>query len=124
VGLAVVLLAALGGPQWFVIVLFVVWGVAFGGLPSLLHGRVLGAASPRIRDLASASLTTAFNLAIGGGALVGGFLLDAFGVGMLPWADAALVVVALAFVIGYDLRNTRMKKAHDDTASQITSAVR
>jgi predicted MFS family arabinose efflux permease len=105
VGLAVALLAGFAGPHWFVIALFFVWGAAFGGLPSLLHGRVLGVASPRIRDVASAALTTSFNLAIGGGALLGGILLDAFGIANVPWAYVALVIAALAFVIISDLRH-------------------
>jgi predicted MFS family arabinose efflux permease len=105
VGVAVALLAGFAGPQWFVIALFFVWGAAFGGLPSLLHGRVLGVASPRIRDVASAALTTSFNIAIGGGALLGGILLDAFGIANVPWAYVALVIAALAFVIVSDLRH-------------------
>jgi predicted MFS family arabinose efflux permease len=107
VGIAIALLAAFAGPHWLVIALFFVWGAAFGGLPSMLHGRVLGAASPRIRDVASAALTTSFNIAIGGGALLGGVLLDAFGLTVLPWAYVALVVVALAFATITDLRGPR-----------------
>jgi predicted MFS family arabinose efflux permease len=104
---------ALGGPDWLVIAMLVVWGIAFGGLPSLLHGRVLGVASSRIRDLASATLTTSFNLAIGGGALVGGILLDAFGVAVLPWANAALVVAALSFAVVTDLRHPHRHSIQD-----------
>ena len=107
VGVAVALLAGFAGPHWFVIGLFFVWGAAFGGLPSLLHGRVLGVASARIRDVASAALTTSFNIAIGGGALLGGILLDAFGIANVPWAYVALVIAALAFVIISDLRHPR-----------------
>ena len=60
---------------------------------------MLHAASLRMRDTASAWLTIAFNLAIGLGALVGGFLLDGFGIAVLPWAEVALIAVALAFVL-------------------------
>ena len=113
VGAAMVLLAVFSGTQWFVIVLFALWGIAIGGLPSLLHGRVLGAASPRIRDTASASLTVAFNLAIGGGALLGGILLDAFGVAVLPWTYALLVAIALVVAIVADLRHPHRHVIHE-----------
>lgn len=115
VGVTMVLLTLFSGTQWFVIVLFALWGVAFGGLPSLLHGRVLGAASPRIRDLASASLTTSFNIAIGGGALLGGVLLDAFGVEVLPLAFAALVVIAIAVGTIDDIRHPHRHVRADTT---------
>jgi MFS transporter, DHA1 family, inner membrane transport protein len=118
VGVAMVLLAVFSGTQWFTVVLFAMWGIAIGGLPSLLHGRVLGSASPRIRDLASAALTVSFNLAIGGGALLGGILLDAFGVEVLPWAYATLVVVALIVGLVEDLRNPHRHRI------QETSSVR
>ena len=82
----------------------VAWSIFFGGLPALMHARVLHAASERIRDLAAASLTTAFNLAIGAGALLGGFLLDGFGLAVLPWVAAALYGAALVFIIATDRR--------------------
>ena len=116
IGVAMVLLYLFSGTQWFVIVLFAMWGVAIGGLPSLLHGRVLGVASPRIRDLASASLTVSFNIAIGGGALIGGILLDSFGVQVLPIAYAALVVVALIVGTIDDLRHRRRHRIADTSS--------
>jgi len=115
VGVAMVLLYLFSGTEWFVIVLFALWGVAFGGLPSMLHAKVLGAASPRIRDIASASLTTSFNIAIGGGALLGGLLLDAFGVEVLPLAFTALIVVALIVSTADDLRRPQRRAVVDTT---------
>jgi predicted MFS family arabinose efflux permease len=82
----------------------VAWSICFGGLPSLFQTRMLHAASLRMRDTASAWLTIAFNLAIGLGALVGGFLLDGLGIAVLPYAQIAFVVVALAFILITDGR--------------------
>jgi predicted MFS family arabinose efflux permease len=82
----------------------IAWSIFFGGLPSLMHARVLHSASERIRDLAAASLTTAFNIAIGAGALLGGLLLDGLGLAALPWAAAALYGVALVFIVVTDRR--------------------
>lgn len=116
IGVAMVLLYLFSDTQIAVIALIGIWGIAFGGLPSLLHGRVLGVASPRIRDLASASLTVSFNLAIGGGALLGGILLDAFGVAVLPLAYAAFVVVALIVGTVDDLNHRRRHKIQDTSS--------
>lgn len=79
-----------------VIAAIAVWGVVFGGLPSLLQTRMMHAASARVRDLAAAFFTTSFNLAIGGGALLGGVLLDRFGLGLLPFVDLGFIVAAVA----------------------------
>lgn len=116
VGVSMLLLFAFSDSPIAVIALLAIWGAAFGGLPALLHGRVLGVASPRIRDLASASLTVSFNLAIGSGALIGGVLLDAFGVEVLPLAYAALVVVALLVGTVDDLALRRRHRIQDTSA--------
>ena len=116
VGVAMVCLYLFSESPVAVIALLAIYGMAFGGLPSLLHGRVLGVASPRIRDLASASLTVSFNLAIGGGALLGGILLDAFGVEVLPLAYAAFIVVALLVGTVDDLGQRRRHRIQDTSA--------
>ena len=65
----------------------------------MLQARMLRTASKRMRDLASAYLTTSFNAAIGGGALIGGLLLATAGVGVLPFVNIAVLLVAMAFSI-------------------------
>jgi DHA1 family inner membrane transport protein len=77
----------------------VLWGLAFGLVPPLLQTRLLQTASTRIRDAASAFYTTAFNLGIGGGALIGALLLDWRGLAALPVATIALVCVGLVLVL-------------------------
>jgi len=81
---------------------FVLWGMAFGMLPPLLQTRMLHAASPRIRDTASAFYTTAFNAGIGGGALLGAVLLDTVGLELVPIVYVGLLLVALVLVIVTD----------------------
>jgi predicted MFS family arabinose efflux permease len=77
----------------------VLWGLAFGLVPPLLQTRLLHTASTRIRDTASAFYTTAFNIGIGGGALIGALLLDWRGLAALPLATIALVLVGLLVVL-------------------------
>jgi len=83
------------------------WGIFFGGLPSLIQARMLHSASLRLRDTASAWLTISFNLAIAGGALLGGVVLDGLGVAALPWGLVAGVAIALAFVLSTDRARVR-----------------
>lgn len=77
---------------------FAVWGVAFGAIPPLLQTRLLQAAPAGHRDAASALYTTAFNVGIGGGALIGSVLFGALGVVALPWLYAGVLVVAATVV--------------------------
>ena len=99
---SILLLGAFGTSAVPIVIGMVIWSVFFGGVPALMHSRVLHSASERIRDLAAAWLTTAFNLAIGGGALLGGLLLDNLGIGVLPWFGAAIIAVGLVFVLATD----------------------
>ncbi len=95
------------GVPWIVFPAIVLWSIGFGALPSLLQARLLRAASRRIRDIAAAYLTTSFNVGIGVGALVGAVLLDNFGIGVLPFVDVALTVVAVVVFLVGDARLRR-----------------
>ncbi|CAN5203568.1 MFS transporter [soil metagenome] len=97
--LGVTALALLSHLQWAVLIAVGVWGASFGALPSLLQARMMHTASVRVRDVAAAYFTTSFNLSIGLGALLGGLLLDRWGVGALPWVDVAITVAGLALVV-------------------------
>ncbi len=95
-----ILLVAVGGRGLILaVVVLSLWSVAFGGLPSLFHTRALHASSGRIRDLAGAAITTAFNAAIGGGALIGGIVFDNLGVAAVPYVAALIVAVGLVWVL-------------------------
>ncbi|MBN9140854.1 MAG: MFS transporter [Micrococcales bacterium] len=102
VALSMLGLAAFGTSAVPIVIGMVLWSIFFGGVPALMHSRVLHSASERIRDLAAAWLTTAFNVAIGGGALLGGVLLDRFGIQVLPWVAAVVIAVSLVFVLASD----------------------
>jgi MFS transporter, DHA1 family, inner membrane transport protein len=82
----------------------VAWGICFGGIPSLVQARMLQSASLRLRDTASAWLTISFNIAIAGGALIGGVVLDGLGVVALPWGLIVGISLALLFVLLTDRR--------------------
>lgn len=90
---------------------FVLWGMAFGMLPPLMQTRMLHAASPGIRDTASAFYTTAFNAGIGGGALLGAVLIDHVGLELVPIVYVGLLAVALVLVIVTDRLAHRRARA-------------
>jgi DHA1 family inner membrane transport protein len=103
--LVVALLALLSpGIPPAVFVLAFLWSAAFGGLPSLMQTRMMHSVSLRVRDTAAAWTTISFNVSIGVGAFLGGVLLDGFGIQVLPWAEVALVLGAVAFVVATDRR--------------------
>ena len=105
VALATVSMGALSGvseSQLGVTVLVMVWAAAFGGIPALLQLRLLRAASVRLRDFASSVLVTAFNLGIGGGALVGALLYDELGVVALAVVGAAGFSIAIVTAVAAD----------------------
>jgi predicted MFS family arabinose efflux permease len=91
-----------------VVVGLMIWGIAFGGIPSLLQSRMMHSVSARLRDIASAWVTISFNVAIGSGALLGGLLLDGLGIRALPWASAVLVTAAIVFILATDRRRTSL----------------
>ncbi|UOQ87818.1 MFS transporter [Agromyces endophyticus] len=70
---------------------FLLWGTAFGALPTMLNTRLLHSASAKIRDAAASFYTTAFNTGIGGGALLGAALYGVLGLPALPWVFVALL---------------------------------
>ncbi|SDS23431.1 MFS transporter [Microterricola viridarii] len=97
VGVGVAALALLSETPALAIAAFLFWGVAFGALPPMLNTRLLHTASARIRDAAAAFYTTAFNLGIGGGALLGAALYATLGLQALPWVFVG--ILALSFVL-------------------------
>lgn len=104
IALSILLLAIFGTDAIFVTIGLAIWSASFGGFPALMHARNLRAASPNIRDYAAAWLTIAFNAAIGGGALLGGLILDGLGIAAIPWFAAAIVAAGLVLVLVVDFR--------------------
>ena len=93
----------------------IIWGAAFTALPVCLQTAVLRVA-PRSADTASALFVVAFQIGIGGGALVGSVLVDAgFLAGLcLTWAALAaaglLVVLAAGRAFPPGTRPERLRR--------------
>jgi len=103
VAVVVGLLGFLGGTSPVAAVAGVVaWSIAVGGVGPLLQSRMMHGTSQRLRDIGSAWVTISFNVAIGGGALLGGVLLDAWGIATLPFATSVLLITGLIFMLASD----------------------
>jgi len=79
--------------------LVALWGIGTSGAVVALQTRVL-AAQPERPDVASALNSSAFNLGIGGGALVGGLAIRLAGLDVLPAVAAALIAPAILLQAG------------------------
>lgn len=70
------------------------WGLTFGGAPTLLQTALADNAGDHA-DVAQSVLVTVFNLAVAGGGVIGGLIVDKLGPVPLPWALVALIVLSL-----------------------------
>ncbi|CAB3844706.1 MFS transporter [Achromobacter ruhlandii] len=70
------------------------WGLSFGGAPTLLQTALADTAGEH-SDVAQSMLVTIFNLGIASGGVLGGALLDTAGAGSFAWTVTALAVIAL-----------------------------
>ncbi|MFI1996208.1 MFS transporter [Actinoplanes sp. NPDC020271] len=73
-------------------------GLAFGTMPVFLQAAALRVA-PEAPDAASGLTTSAFNVGIGGGALLGATVLDHAGISAVPAVGAGLAVCGLVIVL-------------------------
>ncbi|MGW6536925.1 MFS transporter [Streptomyces sp. NPDC055051] len=98
VALAAALLGVLADHPPFVHLAAVVWGLGWGGVPTLLQ-TAGGEAGGDRADGAQAMLVTLWNVAMAAGGVAGGVLLDTVGSGAFPWTLLALLVPVLAVVL-------------------------
>ncbi len=96
--LAAVLLGLFGTSPAAIYASVAIWGLAFGGSATLFQTASAKTAGPAA-DVAQSMIVTVWNLAIAGGGLIGGLLLESAGVGAFPWALGALLLASLALAL-------------------------
>jgi predicted MFS family arabinose efflux permease len=102
VAVAAGLLALPGGHPALVCLAAVLWGLGWGGVPTLLQtaaGDAAEAAGGAYADAAQAMLVTLWNLAMAAGGIIGGVLLDVAGSGSFPWTVLLLLLPVLGVVL-------------------------
>ncbi|MCE9733347.1 MFS transporter [Pectobacterium sp. IFB5596] len=95
--LSVVVLGVAGDVPVVVYVAVAVWGLAFGGVPTLFQTAMVNTAEKEA-DVAQSMLVTAWNMAIAGGGIIGGVLLEHIGVAAFSPAMFVLLLVTLIVV--------------------------
>jgi predicted MFS family arabinose efflux permease len=113
VAVAAALLAVPAGSPTLVYVAVTLWGLGWGGVPTLLQTAV-GDAGGDAADTAQAMLVTLWNAAMAGGGVVGGVLLDLLGAGSFPWSALTLLVPVLVVVVA--------ARAHGFPAERVSTA--
>ncbi|MEV0676404.1 MFS transporter [Actinosynnema sp. NPDC050436] len=117
VAVAAAALAALNDSQALVYAAVALWGLGWGGIPTLLQTAVADVAGDQA-DSAQAMLVTLWNVAMAAGGVVGGLLLGVAGPLSLPWTTAALLVPVLAVVlVGRGFPRPAGRPAHPSAAS-------
>jgi predicted MFS family arabinose efflux permease len=71
-----------------------IWGLSFGGAPTLLQTALADAAGDGA-DVAQSMLVTVFNLAFAGSGVMGGVLLETVGAASFPWVLFVLLLGGL-----------------------------
>lgn len=92
--LAMVILQWGGGSPAMVWAAVVLWGLAFGGVPSLFQ-TALAKTADGSADVAQSMLVTAWNIAIAGGGAVGAAILSGFGPGL--FSPTLIVLLAITW---------------------------
>ncbi|MEU0409313.1 MFS transporter [Streptomyces griseorubiginosus] len=88
-----------GGVPGVLPVSVALWGLAFGGAPTLIQTALVDVSGPERADVATSLQTTVYNAGIAAGSLTGGVVLAGPGPGALPWTALPLVAVALGVVV-------------------------
>ncbi|MFX5487179.1 MFS transporter, partial [Acinetobacter baumannii] len=95
--IATALLGVYSSSSFVVLTGVMLWGITFGGAPTLLQTALANTAGHEA-DVAQSMLVTVFNLAIAFGGMVGGGLLESFGAASFPWFMLAFALIALCTV--------------------------
>ena len=98
VAVAALMLAVLAKDPILVYVAAAIWGLGWGGVPTLLQ-TAAGDAGGESADAAQAMLVTLWNVAMAGGGIIGGVLLDVSGSGSFPWSVLLLMAPVVAVIV-------------------------
>lgn len=100
-GLSALVLGTAGDAPAVVYAAVAAWGLAFGGAATLFQTAIAKTAGDAA-DVTQSMLVTAWNMAIAGGGIIGGVLLDRFGVA--AFSPALLVLLAVTLVVVWAAR--------------------
>jgi len=99
--LSALLLASMSATPGTVYIAVAAWGVSFGGAATLFQTAIARAAGDAA-DVAQSMLVTAWNLAIAGGGVVGGILLDR--IGPTAFSPTVIILLLIALMVTWTAR--------------------
>lgn len=105
--LVLVSLPFLAGSPAGVIAAVLAWGVAYGAIPLALSSW-MQLTSPKLPEASSAMLVTTFQVAIASGSLLGGMIVDGYGIAPALFFGAVLGGLGLLTMATFGLGHTRL----------------
>lgn len=114
--LALMLLQPLSGSIAGMLILIFMWGLAIGALGLCMIVRVLQYASDAT-DVASAMYSGIFNIGIGGGALLGGVVMQRWGLPHIGWFGGGLAMLGLVIFVWVNWRFAHTAPTPTNTSS-------
>lgn len=75
-----------------------IWGLSFGGLPSLLQTASISSARGA-PEIGSSMSVTVYNIGIFSGAFAGGIIMDFYNANALSWTSFALMIIVILLVV-------------------------
>lgn len=93
--LSALLLSLWGNIHELIYISVILWGLAFGGAATLFQTALVKVAGESA-DVAQSMLVTVWNLAIAGGGLIGGIILEIAGVKSFSWIILIILLIALS----------------------------
>lgn len=90
-----------------VIISVLVWGLAYGAIPLALSGW-MQLTSPQLPEASSAMLVTTFQIAIASGSLIGGLIVDSYGLAPALFFGALLGVLGVLLMSTFGLGHDRL----------------
>lgn len=94
---AAIFMGLFSGHTLMVIIGIALWGVTFGGAPTLLQTAIADTSGNNV-DIAQSMLVTVFNLAVAGGGITGGILLKEIGISSFFVSMTFLSLIGLFIV--------------------------
>ena len=94
---AAIFMGIFSGHTLMVIIGIALWGVTFGGAPTLLQTAIADTSGNNV-DIAQSMLVTVFNLAVAGGGITGGILLKEIGISSFFVSMTFLSLIGLFIV--------------------------
>jgi predicted MFS family arabinose efflux permease len=95
--LSMLLIGSMGNLPLIAHLSILLWGVSFGGAPTLFQ-TAANKVADKAKDVANSLIVTVYNTGIFGGSLAGGLILSTSSAFAFPWTVFVLVLISIMFI--------------------------